>query len=149
MSAAAEVAIILFVFFLIGIIVGIIAVIAIPARRPTRRLAARTGQDRPRLRGHITARPCSWRARTHTADPAVGNFNPFSAVRGQGGGRNVSQSRKQLGQLEAQRSRVQVTASRGFVKEPSGLAVVIWAVYPLFSVAVRSSLVRAMEAYGD
>ena len=50
MSAAAEVAIILFVFFLIGIIVGIIAVIAIPARRPTRRLAARTGQDRPRLR---------------------------------------------------------------------------------------------------
>jgi hypothetical protein len=63
MSAAAEVAIILFVFFLIGIIVGIIAVIAIPARRPTRRLAARTGQDRPRLRGHITARPCSWRAR--------------------------------------------------------------------------------------
>ena len=57
MSAAAEVAIILFVFFLTGIIVGIIAVIAIPARRPTRRLAARTGQDRPRLRGHITARP--------------------------------------------------------------------------------------------
>ena len=45
MSAAAEVAIILFVFFLIGITVGIIAVIAIPARRPTRRLAARTGQD--------------------------------------------------------------------------------------------------------
>jgi len=43
MSAAAEVAIILFVFFLIGITVGIIAVIAIPARRPTRRLAARTG----------------------------------------------------------------------------------------------------------
>jgi len=34
MSAAAEVAIILFVFFLIGITVGIIAVIAIPARRP-------------------------------------------------------------------------------------------------------------------
>ena len=57
MSAAAQVAIILFVFFLTGIIVGIIAVIAIPARRPTRRLAARTGQDRPRLRGHITARP--------------------------------------------------------------------------------------------
>src|SRR5512135_3556846 len=57
MSAAAQVAIILFVFFLTGIIVGIIAVIAIPARRPTRRLAARTGQDRPRLRGHITAGP--------------------------------------------------------------------------------------------
>jgi len=57
MSAAPEIAIILFVFFLIGIIVGIIAVIAIPARRPTRRLAVRTGQGRPRLRGHITARP--------------------------------------------------------------------------------------------
>ena len=37
--AAAEVAIILFVFFLTGITVGIIAVIAIPARRPKRRLA--------------------------------------------------------------------------------------------------------------
>jgi hypothetical protein len=48
MSAAAEVAVILLVFFLSGIIVGIIAVIAIPARSPTRRLAARTGQDRPR-----------------------------------------------------------------------------------------------------
>ena len=46
MSAASEVAIILFAFFLVGIIVGIIAVIAIPARRPKRRLAARTGQDR-------------------------------------------------------------------------------------------------------
>jgi hypothetical protein len=34
MSAASEVAIILFAFFLVGIIVGIIAVIAIPARRP-------------------------------------------------------------------------------------------------------------------
>jgi hypothetical protein len=39
MSAAAEVAIILFVFFLTGITVGIIAVIAIPARRPKRRPA--------------------------------------------------------------------------------------------------------------
>ena len=48
MSAVSEAAIILFAFFLIGIIVGIIAVIAIPARRPTRRLAARTGQDHPR-----------------------------------------------------------------------------------------------------
>jgi hypothetical protein len=47
MSAAAGMAIILFVFFLIGITVGIIAVIAISARRPTRRLAARTGQDHP------------------------------------------------------------------------------------------------------
>jgi hypothetical protein len=47
MSAAAGVAIILFVFFLIGITVGIIAVIAISARRPTRRLAARAGQDHP------------------------------------------------------------------------------------------------------
>jgi hypothetical protein len=44
---------------------------------------------------------------THIAGPAAGNFNPFPAVRGQGGGRNVSQSRKQLGQVGAsQRSRV-------------------------------------------
>jgi hypothetical protein len=35
MSAAAGMAIILFVFFIIGITVGIIAVIAISARRPT------------------------------------------------------------------------------------------------------------------
>jgi hypothetical protein len=47
MSAVAGMVIILFVFFLIGITVGIIAVIAISARRPTRRLAARTGQDHP------------------------------------------------------------------------------------------------------
>jgi hypothetical protein len=45
MSAAAEMAIILLVFFLIGITVGIVAVIAISARRPTRRLAIRDGQD--------------------------------------------------------------------------------------------------------
>jgi len=35
MSAAAEMAIMLLVFFLIGITVGIIAVIAISARKPT------------------------------------------------------------------------------------------------------------------
>jgi hypothetical protein len=54
MSAAAGMAIILFVFFLIGITVGIIAVIAISARRPTRRLAARTGQDHP---GYLAISP--------------------------------------------------------------------------------------------
>jgi hypothetical protein len=47
MSAVAGIVIILFVFFLIGITVGIIAVIAISVRRPTRRLAARAGQDHP------------------------------------------------------------------------------------------------------
>jgi hypothetical protein len=45
MSASAEMAIILLVSFLVGITVGIVAVIAISARRPTRRLAARTRQD--------------------------------------------------------------------------------------------------------
>lgn len=54
MSAAAEMAIILLVFFLIGITVGIITVIAISARRPTRRLAARTGQDH---QGYVAISP--------------------------------------------------------------------------------------------
>ncbi len=54
MSAAAEMAIILFIFFLIGTTVGIIAVIAISASRPTRRLAERTGQDH---QGYVAISP--------------------------------------------------------------------------------------------
>ena len=54
MSAAAGMAIILFVFFLIGITVGIIAVIAISARRPAQVASGRadppsTGADDHRI----------------------------------------------------------------------------------------------------
>jgi hypothetical protein len=54
MSAAAEMAVILSVFFLIGTAVGVIAVIAISACRPTRRPAARTG---PGHQGYVATSP--------------------------------------------------------------------------------------------
>ena len=56
MSAAAEMAVILSVFFLIGTAVGVITVIAISACRPTRRPRAYRARP-PGLRGHITAWP--------------------------------------------------------------------------------------------
>lgn len=57
MSAAAGMAIILFVFFLIGVTAGIVVVIAISARRADT-AARRARQARPPgLRGHISARP--------------------------------------------------------------------------------------------
>ena len=71
------------------------------------------------------------------AEPGTGGPDPFPAVTGLGGGSDVGQSRLQLGQLEAPLGpRVKVPAGGGFVKEPSGFAVVIWAVHSLSSVVV-------------
>ena len=78
---------------------------------------------------------------TQIAEPRIGGLNPFPAVGGLGGCGDVGQSRVQLGQFQAPlSSRVEVpplTARGGFVKEPFGFAVVIWAVHSLSSVAVR------------
>ena len=53
------------------------------------RRAANSGLS-PLVQGHA-----------HIAEPRVGDRDPFPAVRGLGGGRDVGQSRVQLGQLEA------------------------------------------------
>jgi hypothetical protein len=73
----------------------------------------------------------------HIAEPWAGDPDPFPAVRGLGGCSDVGQGRVQLGQLEAPLgSGVKVPAGGGFVQEPFGFAVVIWAVHSLSSVVV-------------
>jgi hypothetical protein len=75
----------------------------------------------------------------HIAEPRAGDPDPFPPVRSLGGCRDVSQSRVQLGQFEAPLGPgVKVPAGGGFVKEPFGFAVVIWAVHSLSSVVVRA-----------
>jgi hypothetical protein len=62
----------------------------------------------------------------HRGEPRAGGPDPFPALRGLGGGRDVGQSRVQLGQFEAPvGSGVEVPAGGGFVQEPFGFAVVI------------------------
>ena len=74
----------------------------------------------------------------HIAEPRAGDPDPFPPVRSLGGCRDVSQSRVQLGQFEAPLGpRVEVPAGGGFVKEPFGFAVVIWAVHSLSLAVVR------------
>ena len=86
----------------------------------------------------------------HIAEPWAGDPDPFPAVRGLGGCSDVGQGRVQLGQLGAPLgSGVKVPAGGGFVQEPFGFAVVIWAVHWLSSVAVRVALARAIEPYAE
>jgi hypothetical protein len=78
-------------------------------------------------------------AQAHIAEPGTSGPDPFPAVRGLGGCSDVGQSRVQLRRLEAPLSLgVKVPAGGGFVKEPFGFAVVIWAVHALSSVVVLS-----------
>ena len=71
----------------------------------------------------------------HRSEPRAGNPDPFPPITG--GCRDVSQSRVQPCQLEAPLSSgVKVPAGGGFVQEPFGFAVVIWAVHSLSSVVV-------------
>jgi len=73
----------------------------------------------------------------HLAEPRTGDPDPFPPVRGLGGCSDVGQSRVQLCQLEAPLGPgVKVPAGGGFVQEPFGFAVVIWAVHSLSSVVV-------------
>jgi len=73
----------------------------------------------------------------HRAEPRADNPDPFPPIRRLGGCRDVSQSSVQLGQLEASLGPgVKVPAGGGFVQQPFGFAVVIWAVHSLSSVVV-------------
>jgi hypothetical protein len=94
--------------------------------------------------------PGSVRPNLCLAEPRAGGPDPFPALRGLGGCRDVGQSRVQLGQFEAPLGpRVKVPAGGGFVKEPFGFAVVIWAVHQFSSVVVPGCPWRAIEAYAE